>query len=67
MTDSISQRVSAVFIEEMVKHLKPLGDGAGFAGGPGEAHFQSFLEREYAAAISARVDLKLKTGTAHDG
>lgn len=53
-------RLEQAFLEEMLKYCNPQGgDKGGFSGGHGEEHFSSFLNREYAALLSLRLDLKL--------
>ncbi|MFV0297721.1 MAG: rod-binding protein [Hyphomicrobiaceae bacterium] len=54
--------LNRVFLEEMVNHILPKPEGTDFGGGVGEAQFASFLNREYAAALSKSLDLGLKVG-----
>ncbi|SDD90839.1 hypothetical protein SAMN05421538_1038 [Paracoccus isoporae] len=56
-----SPRLEQVFLEEMLTHMMPKAGGA-LASGTGESAFASFLRREYAAALAARVDLGLQAG-----
>lgn len=59
----LSRNISQVFFEEMVKHMRPPEQKSGFGGGIGEAQFQSFLDRTYAAILADSLDLKLVGGT----
>ncbi|TKW65533.1 MAG: hypothetical protein DI616_14115 [Paracoccus denitrificans] len=59
-TAQVSKNLGTAFMEEMVAHIMPKSGESGFAGGIGEEQFSSFLNREYAAALSASLDLGFK-------
>lgn len=48
------------FLEEMVKYIIPKSEGGAFSGGVGEEQFASFLNSEYATALSRRINLGLE-------
>lgn len=50
-------RLEQAFLEEMLKYCNPQNAKGSFAGGHGEEHFSSFLNQEYAALLSVRLDL----------
>ncbi|RNF34445.1 chemotaxis protein chel [Paracoccus methylarcula] len=52
-------RLEQAFLEEMLKYCNLQKGKDDFSGGYGEEHFSSFLTREYAARLSARLDLGL--------
>lgn len=58
----IDRRLEKAFLEEMVSHILPKPAQGEFSGGIGEQQFSSFLNREYAAALSQSLDLGLKVG-----
>lgn len=57
-----AKNLEGAFIGEMISHMMPKSSGSGFSGGVGEEQFASFLNREYAAALSSSLDLGLKVG-----
>lgn len=61
-TTNIEKKLNRAFLEEMVGHILPKSGSGGFSGGVGEDQFASFLNREYAAALSQVLDLGLKVG-----
>lgn len=58
----VAKNLEVAFIQEMVSHILPKPSGNEFSGGIGEEQFSSFLNREYAAALSTSIDLGLKVG-----
>lgn len=60
-TSQPMNRLERAFLEEMMTHIFPDAGGA-ISSGSRESEFASFLRREYAAALAARVDLGLKVG-----
>lgn len=54
-----AQALEQAFLEEMLKYCGPRASDGAFGGGAGEDQFSSFLTREYAARLSARLDLGL--------
>ena len=58
----VAKNLELAFLEEMVGHMLPKASEGAFGGGIGEEQFASFLNREYAAALSASFDLGLKVG-----
>ena len=58
----VAKNLEMAFLEEMVGHMLPKASEGAFSGGIGEEQFASFLNREYAAALSASLDLGLKVG-----
>ncbi len=57
-----SKKLQTAFIEEMIGHILPKPVEGAFSGGIGEEQFASFLNREYATALSASLDLGLRVG-----
>lgn len=57
-----ADRLEASFLEEMLKYVGPATATDPFSEG-GESEFQSFLTRQYAARIAARLDFGLARGT----
>lgn len=55
----IQDRLEQAFLEEMLKYCNPQDTKGSFGGGHGEQHFSSFLNQEYAALLSARLNLGL--------
>lgn len=53
-------KLERAFLEEMVKYVVPQPQGGAFSGGVGEEQFASFLNSEYAAALSHRIHLGLE-------
>lgn len=60
MPKTVQPKLEQAFLEEMVKYLNPPSTGGEFSGGIGEEQFASFLNREYAEALAARMDLGLE-------
>ncbi len=52
-------KLETAFLEEMMKYISPPARNGEFSGGMGEQQFSSFLNAEYAAALSRRIDLGL--------
>ncbi|MFD1794773.1 hypothetical protein FQV27_06180 [Paracoccus aurantiacus] len=50
-------RLEQAFLEEMIKYVVPQSGDGEFSGGIGEQQFSSFLNRSYADALAARLDL----------
>lgn len=50
-------RIEQAFLEEMLKYVRPPTHQNGFGGGHGEEQFATFMNREYAALLAARLDL----------
>ncbi len=57
---STSKKLEAAFLEEMLKYVFPDTGSREFSGGVGEQQFKSFLLREYAGALSEKIDLGLR-------
>lgn len=55
-----AQKLEQAFLEEMMQYMVPKTTAGEFSGGVGEEQFASFLSREYADALSQRLDLGLK-------
>ena len=55
-----TQKLEQAFLEEMMKYMAPKPPGGSFSGGIGEEQFSSFMNREYASALSRRIDLGLE-------
>lgn len=55
----LQDRIEQAFLEEMLKYVRPPSHQEGFGGGHGEEQFSSFMNREYAALLAARLDLGL--------
>ncbi|MFV0300718.1 MAG: hypothetical protein ACK5IP_07565 [Paracoccus sp. (in: a-proteobacteria)] len=53
-------RLEQAFLEEMLKYAGPKPSQQDFGGGIGEDQFSTFLTREYAAILSAALDLGLR-------
>lgn len=56
---SSGDRLETAFLTEMLKIAMPDQSGTPFHGGAGESQFASFLVEQHAAAIAARIDLRL--------
>lgn len=54
---SPAEKLEQAFLEEMLKYCGPKSAQGAFGGGIGEDQFGSFLTQEYAAILSARIDL----------
>lgn len=54
-----TEKLEQAFLEEMLKYCGPKPENGFFGGGAGEDQFGSFLTREYAAVLAARLDLGL--------
>lgn len=52
-----AEKLEQAFLEEMLKYCGPKSAQGAFGGGIGEDQFGSFLTQEYAAILSARIDL----------
>lgn len=55
----VATKLEQAFLEEMLKYCGPSAMEGEFSGGAGEDQFNSFLTREYAAALAGRLDLGL--------
>lgn len=55
----LQDRIEQAFLEEMLKYVRPPSHQGGFGGGHGEDQFSTFMNREYAALLAARLDLGL--------
>lgn len=55
-----AKKLEQAFLEEMMKYMLPKTSMGSFTGGIGEEQFSSFLHREYAVALSERLDLRLE-------
>ena len=55
----LQNRIEQAFLEEMLKYVRPAALQGSFGGGHGEEQFATFMNREYAALMAARVDLGL--------
>ena len=56
---AVQDRIEQAFLEEMLKYVRPPTHAGGFGGGHGEDQFSTFMNREYAALLAARLDLGL--------
>lgn len=56
---ALQDRMEQVFLEEMLKYVRPAALQGGFGGGHGEEQFASFMNREYAELLAVRLDLGL--------
>lgn len=57
---SPTDQMEQAFLEEMLKYSMPKPANEQFSGGHGEEQFSTFLTREYAGLMAARLDLGLK-------
>lgn len=58
----ITDRIEAMFLQEMLKSARIGQAGTVVGGGIGEEQFSSFLTEEYARILSGRIDLDLRVG-----
>ena len=54
---SSADQLEQAFLEEMLKYCGPTETQGEFSGGAGEEQFYSFLSREHAGVLAARLDL----------
>lgn len=54
---AVADQLEQAFLEEMLKYCGPSPAEGAFSGGAGEEQFASFLTREHAALLAARLDL----------
>ena len=59
---NVGEKLEQAFLEEMLKYCGPRSMEGAFGGGIGEDQFSSFLTQEYAAVLSARIDLGFEKG-----
>lgn len=52
-------RLEQSFLEDFLKHYRHSDQEDSFTGGYAEAHFEGFLNQEYAAFLARKLDLKL--------
>lgn len=55
----VGEKLEQAFLEEMLKYCGPRANSGNFSGGHGEEQFESFLAREYATALAARLELNV--------
>lgn len=53
----VQNQIEQAFLEEMLKYAGPSPLEGSFGGGHGEEQFFTFMNREYAAAMAAGLDL----------